>query len=99
MNNHNNLEQGLGKETSISMISETFHINKKKKSITFKFADGKIRDDIGDLINVDGIDLSKHRKEPVAFFNHGKEIALSIGLCIDENGRYSLFLPKKETAR
>ena len=59
-------------------------------SITFPFAASHGRDRVGDFLDVGGIDTANHRRNPVAFVDHGKWSALPIGKCEDPQGNYTV---------
>ena len=53
-------------------------------------ADGQRRDGVGDLLEVGGIDVERHRKNPLCLFDHGKKVDLPIGLFeTRDNHRYT----------
>lgn len=53
-------------------------------------ADGNRRDGVGDLLEVGGIDVERHRKNPLCLFDHGKKVDLPIGLFeTRDNHRYT----------
>ena len=60
--------------------SEGPAINEKEMSVTFPFASGVRRDSVGDLLEIGGIDTSRHVKNPVVLFDHGKTCAIPIAL-------------------
>ncbi len=55
-------------------------INESEMSFTLPFGDGGRRDGVGDLLEVGGIDTSRHIKNPLVLWDHGKVISLPIGL-------------------
>jgi hypothetical protein len=57
--------------------------DEKRMSAVIPFADGNSRDGVGDLLEIGGIDFSRHRKNPISLFDHGKNVALPIGLTED----------------
>lgn len=65
-------------------------IDESKMSVWIPFADGNKRDGVGDLLEVSGIDFSRHKNLPNVLFDHGKETSLPLGLACerDERGRY-----------
>ncbi len=58
-------------------------VNESEMSIVIPFADGHRRDGVGDLLEVGGIDTSRHKRNPVILFDHGKAVTLPIGLAED----------------
>lgn len=64
--------------------------NDEELSITFPFAASHGRDRVGDFLDVAGIDTTNHRRNPVAFIDHGKWHALPIGKCEDPQGNYTV---------
>lgn len=52
-------------------------------SVTFPFADGKRRDGVGDLLEISGINTSRHVKNPVVLLDHGKYVQLPVALAED----------------
>jgi ribosome modulation factor len=55
-------------------------IDEKLMGVFVPYADGNARDGVGDLIEVAGIDLSRHQQNPVVLFDHGKHVSLPVGL-------------------
>lgn len=55
-------------------------IDESQCSIWIPFADGNSRDGVGDLLEVGGIDTTRHKKNPIVLFDHGKQVTLPIGL-------------------
>src|ERR1700721_1595170 len=66
--------------------------NDAEYSITFPFAASQGRDRVGDFLEVDGIDMDHHRKNPVAMIDHGKWNPLPIGKCEDKEGNYTVWI-------
>lgn len=58
-------------------------VDESTMSFLLPFADGHRRDGVGDLLEVGGIDCSRHRLNPISLFDHGKQLSLPIGLCED----------------
>lgn len=44
----------------------------------------------GDILEVAGIDTGSHRRNPIALWNHGVQLAIPIGKCEDPAGRYTV---------
>lgn len=66
-------------------------IDEKRMSVVIPFADGNRRDGVGDLLEVQGIDTSRHQQNPIVLFDHGKAVQLPIGLAQDpESGAYTV---------
>ena len=59
---------------------ERLDVDEKAMAITIPFADGKRRDGVGDLLEIGGIRLERHRKNPVVLFDHGKHTVWPIGM-------------------
>jgi hypothetical protein len=51
------------------------------------YADGSRRDGVGDLLEVDGIILDRHRLNPVVLIDHGKQHPLPLGLTCERDAR------------
>ncbi len=51
---------------------EEMDIDTSRMSVWLPFADGTRRDGVGDLLEVTGIRLERHRNNPVCLFDHGK---------------------------
>lgn len=49
------------------------------------FADGRRRDGVGDLLEVGGIRLERHKLNPVVLFDHGKNVVFPIALAEDRD--------------
>lgn len=60
--------------------ADNLQINEKEMSAWIPIADGNARDGQGDVLLVTGIDTSRHVKNPLVLLDHGKHIALPIGL-------------------
>lgn len=73
-------------------IVGTPQFNDEEMSITFPFAASHGRDRVGDFLDVRGIDTTNHRRNPVAFIDHGKipDMTLPIGKCEDPHGNYTV---------
>ena len=55
-------------------------IDERDMAFDLLFADGKHRDGVGDLLEVEGIDCSRHRSNPLVLADHGKTVTLPLGL-------------------
>lgn len=65
-------------------------------SITVVFAASKGKDRIGDFLEVSGIDTTKHRANPVAYLDHGKNgCTMPIGKCVDPQGNYTVTIDEE----
>lgn len=53
-------------------IADDAEIDESAMAAWILFADGNRRDGVGDLLEVGGIDTSRHRKNPIVLFDHGK---------------------------
>lgn len=71
------------------LTRELADIDPETMSIRFKFADGNDRDEANDLVNVEGIDTSLHKKNPIVVFNDQV-----VGLCEDHEGNYTVEIDK-----
>lgn len=60
-----------------------------RMSLWIPFVDGNIRDGVGDLLEVGGIDTSRHRLNPIVLFDHGKHIQLPIAQASDPEAENS----------
>lgn len=67
-------------------------INQRKMTVRLLFADGNRIDGVGDLLEIGGIDVSRHRMNPVVLFDHGKTNPLPIAKAEDPQGRYTVEL-------
>lgn len=76
-------------------------IDEGKMTFTFPYASGHRRDGVGDLLEVGGIRTERHQKNPIVLFDHGKQVALPIGVAEDPNTHeYTNFIdPIAKTAR
>lgn len=50
------------------------------------------KDRVGDVLEVNGIDFTNHKKNPIVLVDHGQWYMLPIGKTIDENGNYTVWL-------
>lgn len=70
-------------------IVDGLDICEKEMSAWIPYADGNSRDGVGDLLEVGGIDIARHRINPIGLFDHGKQVTLPIGLSEDpESSQY-----------
>jgi len=76
---------GYGLDTAVA--SGEPEVSEGEMSFWLTFADGQRRDGVGDLLEVSGIDVSRHRKNPLALFDHAKSVVLPIGTCEDPKTR------------
>lgn len=79
----------FGMDTIIPMELD---IDESNMSVKIPFADGNRRDGVGDLLEISGIDTSRHRTNPIVLFDHGKNHSLPIGLAEDKEGKYTVEL-------
>lgn len=84
-----------------SVYSTDPGVDESEMSFILHFADGSRRDGVGDLLNVEGIDTSRHRGNPLTLFDHGKQIALPIGFTETRDTKeYTVFVdPVARTAK
>ncbi len=69
-----------------TLISQP-QIDEARMMVVIPFADGKHRDGVGDLLEVGGIELSRHKVNPIALYDHGKSVTLPIGMAEDPDTR------------
>lgn len=76
-------------------------VDEKRMCLTIPFADGNRRDGVGDLLEVQGIDTSRHRVNPLVLFDHGKQVQLPIAMAQDpDTGAYTVEIdPQARTAK
>lgn len=67
----------------VSMDDENYEANESEMSLMLPFADGNRRDGVGDLLEISGIDVSRHRANPISLFDHAKSVTLPVGLFSD----------------
>lgn len=68
-------------------------VNEKRMSVVIPFADGHRRDGVGDLLEVGGIDTSRHITNPLFLFDHGKTVTLPVAQCQDpDTSQYTVIL-------
>jgi hypothetical protein len=72
-----------------------------RMSLWINYADGDGRDGGGDLLEIGGIDTSRHRKNPIVLFDHGKMVKLPIAKSRDpDTAEYTNYLdPATKIAR
>ena len=70
-------------------------------SAVVPFADGNRRDGVGDLLEIQGINTSRHRLNPVVLFDHGKHVQLPVAMAEDpDTGAYTVELdPQAKTGK
>lgn len=68
-------------------IGDELEVDEGHMSLVIPFADGQRRDGVGDLLEIGGIRLDRHRINPVVLFDHGKQVVLPIGMAEDPESR------------
>ena len=83
------------------VLSGPLEMDEERMSLWIPFVDGNARDGVGDLLEVGGIDTSRHRLNPIILFDHGKHVQLPIGQAQDpETNEYQVLLdPVSQTGR
>ena len=72
-------------------ISNEPDIDESHMAVVIPFASGQRRDQVGDLLEVEGIDLSRHKKNPIVLMDHGKIISEPIAITQNpESGIYTV---------
>lgn len=74
------LHDGGGYGMDVAIEDEPV-FDENKMSMWIPYADGRRRDGVGDLLEVGGIDTSRHQKNSIVLFDHAKQIVLPIGTC------------------
>jgi hypothetical protein len=70
---------------------QSLEIDEGEMSVWVPFADGNRRDGVGDLLEVSGIDFTRHKCNPIVLFDHGKQVTLPCGLAEDpKSGEYKV---------
>ena len=64
-------------------VNESPVVDEARMSIRLLYASGGEIDGVGDLLDVGGIDFSRHMNSPVSLFDHGKLVVLPIGTVRD----------------
>lgn len=83
------LTQRFGLDVPLGDLS--YDLN--KMSLVIPFASGLRRDGVGDLLEVTGIDTSRHKLNPIVLFDHGKRVDMPLGMAAvwdDEAQKYDL---------
>ncbi len=62
-------------------------VDEQKMSVIFPYADGNARDGVGDLLEVGGIDVARHKINSVILFDHAKQVVLPIGMSNPYDGK------------
>jgi hypothetical protein len=63
----------VGDQYGLDYLAEDLmEIDQSAMTALFCYADGRRRDGVGDLLNVEGIDTSRHVRVPNILFDHGK---------------------------
>lgn len=68
-------------------FGDSLDIDEGRMALKIPFADGNRRDGVGDVLEVGGIDTSRHRQNPVVLFDHAKTVALPIALAEDPESK------------
>jgi len=80
-----------GSNYGLAMAIDHFDIDEKRMSLRFPFASSVARDGVGDLLEVGGIRLDRHAKNPIVGLDHFKHVQLPIGKAEDpETGAYTV---------
>lgn len=77
------LQQGGGSYGYNVQFPDKLEIDVKRMSVTFPYASGERRDGVGDMLEIGGIDTSRHRKNPICLYDHSKQVTLPIGVTED----------------
>ncbi len=73
-----------------TVINDAPDIDERKMAVTVVYADGNRRDGVGDLLDVGGILLDRHRKNAIGLFDHGKQVVFPIAKSEDpDTGEYT----------
>ena len=83
-------------------LPDALDIDANEMSVVIPFASGERRDNVGDLLEVSGIDLSRHVKNPLVMFDHGQgDVKLPVGMAQNpKTGQYSVEIdPAAKLAR
>lgn len=90
-----------GNQFGLDSAAGDFTLDERAMSVWVPFADGRSRDGVGDLLEVEGIRTDRHRQNPIVLFDHGKEVSLPIALAEDRNTKqYTVEIdPINRTAR
>lgn len=59
-------------------VEDDLQIDRDRMSMWWPIADGNDRDGVGDLLDVTGIKTTRHYKNPLGLFDHGKEVSIPI---------------------
>jgi len=66
-----------------AVINEKPDFDESRMSLYIPIADGKNRDGVGDLLQVEGIRTNRHIKNPIILYDHGKQTSMPIALAED----------------
>ncbi len=69
---------------------DEYVVDERAMSFTLPFADGTNRDGVGDVLEVEGIDTTRHELNPICLYDHGKAVQLPIGLCESPDRKYTV---------
>ncbi|MDE2098075.1 MAG: hypothetical protein KGL39_12550 [Patescibacteria group bacterium] len=62
-------------------------------AVVIPFADGNAKDGVGDVTEVTGIDLTRHRSNPCVLFDHGKQHTLPVAMSEDpDTEEYTVYI-------
>ncbi len=68
-------------------FGQELQFDQQAMSAWIPYADGNNRDGVGDLLEVGGIDVSRHKINPVCLLDHGKQVVLPIGMACPYDGK------------
>jgi hypothetical protein len=71
----------------VPFADDPMDVDEANMAVWIPFASGVRRDGVGDLLDVTGIDTSRHRVNPVVLFDHGKTVSLPVGLSEEPSTR------------
>lgn len=66
-------------------------VDESRMAVFVPYADGNARDGVGDLLEVQGIDHTRHQRNPIVLYDHGKDVTLPVGSAEDpDTNEYSV---------
>lgn len=85
----------------VAFAASEADIDESRMSVTIPFASGLRRDGVGDLLEIGGIDTTRHRMNPIVLFDHGKKYELPVATAEDpDTGEYCVRIdPENKIAR
>lgn len=78
-----------GNRFGLDVFAGPMRVDEAKMAVFVPYADGNARDGVGDLLEIGGIDHTRHAQNPIVLYDHGKEVTLPVGTA-EHEGEYCI---------